>query len=76
MEAEEIVEIGDILPEQVNLPGLYVNRLFKGEKFEHKIEILKTAEHDTSNQGPEAALASKDPRELIAQMVHRNSRLA
>ena len=51
------------------MPGLCVNRLFKGEKFEHKIEILKTAEHDTSNKGSDATKASEDPRELIAQMA-------
>lgn len=69
VEAEEIVEIGEIAPEYVHLPGLYVNRLFKGEKFEHKIEILKTAEHDTSNKGLGANKALEDPREMIAQMA-------
>jgi hypothetical protein len=64
VEAEEIIEIGDIPSEQVHLPGLYVNLLFKGEKFDHKIEILKTAEPDTSNKGHKAAKAPKDPREI------------
>lgn len=60
VEAEEIVEIGDIKPEEVHLPGLYVNRLFKGAKFEHRVEILKTSDDD---QGDAEA---KDPRSVIA----------
>jgi hypothetical protein len=46
-----------------------VNRLFKGEKFEHKIEVLKTAEHDISNKGSKVAKEPKHPRGLIAQMA-------
>lgn len=49
VEAEEIVEVGEIKPEEIHLPGLYVNRLFKGAKYEHKVEILKVAE-DSENK--------------------------
>jgi 3-oxoacid CoA-transferase len=59
VEAEEIVEVGEIPPEQVHLPGLYVNRLFKGSKYEHKIEILKFAHEDSAKKIPET---SKRPR--------------
>ena len=58
VEAEEIVEVGEIEPEQVHLPGLYVNRLFKGEKFEHEIEVLKNSE---PSKGHEKA-NTEDPR--------------
>lgn len=69
VEAEEIVEIGDIPPEQVHVPGLYVNRLFKGEKFQHKIEVLKTLDDDASMKDPDAVKKSEDPRELIAHIA-------
>lgn len=49
VEAEEIVEVGEIPPEQIHLPGLYVSRVFKGAKFEHKIEVLKYAEDDSED---------------------------
>ena len=68
VEAEEIVEIGEILPEHVHLPGLYVNRLFKGAKYEHKIEVLKNVEHETAKSA-EQAEKSDDPRELIAHIA-------
>jgi 3-oxoacid CoA-transferase len=42
------VEVGEIAPEAIHLPGLYVNRIFQGAKFEHKVEVLRTAEDSTS----------------------------
>lgn len=39
-EVEEIVEAGQIPPDSVHLPGIFVHRVFKGEKFEHYIEKL------------------------------------
>lgn len=66
VEAEEIVEIGEIKPEEVHVPGLYVNRLFQGEKYEHKIEILKNS--DPNAKSKEEA-NTEDPRELIAHIA-------
>jgi 3-oxoacid CoA-transferase subunit A len=37
-EVEEIVEVGKLDPDQIHLPGIYVHRIFKGEKFEKRIE--------------------------------------
>ncbi len=37
-EVEEIVPIGSIDPNQVHVPGIYVQRVIKGEKFEKRIE--------------------------------------
>lgn len=36
-EVEEIVELGELDPDQVHVPGIYVQRLFKGQ-FEKRIE--------------------------------------
>jgi hypothetical protein len=60
-----IVEAEEIKPEQVHLPGLYVNRLFQGEKFEHKIEVLKNSEPSKGNEKAN----TEDPRELIAHIA-------
>lgn len=38
VEVEEIVPVGSIDPDHVHLPGVYVHRLFQGEKFEKRIE--------------------------------------
>jgi len=39
-EVEELVEIGDIAPEDVDVPGAYVQRIYKGTHFEKRIENL------------------------------------
>lgn len=40
-EVEEIVEIGEISPEEVHLPHVYVQRIWKPDHFEKRIEKLK-----------------------------------
>ncbi|EGR29886.1 hypothetical protein IMG5_146590 [Ichthyophthirius multifiliis] len=37
-EVEEIVENGEIDPDSVHVPGIYVKRIFKGNSFEKRIE--------------------------------------
>ncbi|KAF8978014.1 Succinyl-CoA:3-ketoacid coenzyme A transferase 1, mitochondrial [Entomortierella lignicola] len=39
-EVEEIVPVGTLRPEDVHIPGIYVKRIIKGEKFEKRIERL------------------------------------
>lgn len=44
VEVEELVELGDIAPEDVHLPGLFVQRLFVGQNYQNDIEFLKLDE--------------------------------
>ena len=37
-EVEELVEVGELDPDQIHVPGIYVHRIFKGEKYEKRIE--------------------------------------
>ena len=37
-EVEEIVEVGELDPDHIHTPGIYVQRIFKGESFEKRIE--------------------------------------
>ncbi len=37
-EVEELVEPGELDPQQIHVPGIYVHRIFKGEIFEKRIE--------------------------------------
>ncbi|HYK76555.1 MAG TPA: CoA transferase subunit A [Daejeonella sp.] len=37
-EVEELVEAGELNPDQIHTPGIYVHRIFKGEKYEKRIE--------------------------------------
>jgi 3-oxoacid CoA-transferase subunit A len=37
-EVEELVEVGKLDPDQIHTPGIYVHRIFQGEKYEKRIE--------------------------------------
>src|SRR5436190_2326583 len=37
-EVEELVEPGELVADQIHVPGIYVHRIFKGEKYEKRIE--------------------------------------
>lgn len=37
-EVEEIVEVGELDPDQIHLPGIFVNRIVKGPRYEKRIE--------------------------------------
>jgi acyl CoA:acetate/3-ketoacid CoA transferase alpha subunit len=41
VEVEEIIENGEIDPNNVHLPGIYVHRIFKGQNFQKRIEVKK-----------------------------------
>lgn len=43
-EVEEIVEAGDLHPDEIHLPGVYVHRLVKGGSYEKRIEKRTTRE--------------------------------
>lgn len=45
-EVEEIVPVGMIDPNQVHIPGIFVQRIFKGEKYEKRIEQLTVRKRD------------------------------
>ena len=56
-EVEEIVEPGQIEPDQVHSPGIYVQRIIKGEKFEKPIE-QRTVRKSGSGAGAGSAGAA------------------
>jgi 3-oxoacid CoA-transferase/3-oxoacid CoA-transferase subunit A len=37
-EVEELVEVGELDPDHVHTPGIFVHRIFQGEKYEKRIE--------------------------------------
>ena len=45
VEVEELVQLGDIRPEDVHLPGVFVQRIFQGSDYENTIEIPIYAEN-------------------------------
>ncbi len=41
-EVEELVEVGQLDPDQIHVPGIYVKRIFKGKNYLKRIEKLVT----------------------------------
>jgi 3-oxoacid CoA-transferase subunit A len=39
-EVEELVPVGELAPDAIHTPGIYVNRIFKGSDYEKRIEQL------------------------------------
>jgi 3-oxoacid CoA-transferase subunit A len=42
VEVEELVEVGEIDPHDIHLPGLFVQRIFQGKNYKNEIEFLMT----------------------------------
>jgi 3-oxoacid CoA-transferase len=62
-EVEELVEEGEIKPDEIHLPGVYVHRIIKGEKYEKRIERITTSDQQKSvNKSPEVSLLLTDLR--------------
>ena len=65
-EVEELVDAGKLSPDQIHTPGIYVDRIIQGAKYEKRIEFRTTA----------GAAAKKDSpvREMMARRAARELR--
>ena len=45
-EVEELVPAGELDPNQIHIPGIFVQRIFQGEKYEKRIEQLTVRERE------------------------------
>lgn len=50
VEVEELVEIGALDKDAIHTPGIYVDRIIKGAKFEKRIERVTTRPHEQKTQ--------------------------
>src|ERR1700757_1767618 len=59
-EVEQLVEIGQLEPDQIHTPGIFVDRIIQGEKYEKRIEF-RTLQGSTSakKENPIRALMAK-----------------
>lgn len=63
VEVEEIVEAGELDPHCIHLPGIYVDRIIKGENYEKRIE------QKTINTGKIEAKGFNEKREWMAKRI-------
>lgn len=47
-EVEEIVPVGSIPPDEVHVPGIFVDRIVKGDKYEKRIEVRHREDSETA----------------------------
>lgn len=67
-EVEEIVENGELDPNQIHLPGVYVHRIVKPEAYEKKIEFRTVSGASPAKKGAEGKKDNgMDVREKIAR---------
>lgn len=77
VEAENIVEIGEIKPMDIDLPGIYVDRVVQAT-VEKKIEFVTLKEKEPAvgdDQVPAAAPAQKDPARVRREKIAKRAAL-
>ena len=45
-EVEELVPVGELDPNQIHIPGIFVQRIFQGENYEKRIEQTNSKTKD------------------------------
>ena len=64
-EVEELVEVGSLDPDHIHVPGIYVDRIVQGEKYEKRIEFRTIAGANTGKENPvRTAMAQRAAKEL------------
>src|SRR5206468_2671494 len=67
-EVEELVEVGELDPDQVHTPGIFVNRIIQGEKYEKRIEFRTVQGADPNKK------TSSPVRDLMAKRAAQELR--
>jgi len=63
-EVEEIVEIGELEPDQIHIPSIYVQRVIKGENYQKRIERV-TLSQTKSDDGKPMSAAAKMREKIV-----------
>ena len=64
-EVEELVPVGALDPDQIHVPGIYVDRIIQGEKYEKRIEFRTVAGANSGKESPtRIAMAKRAAKEL------------
>lgn len=66
-EVEELVEVGELEPDQIHTPGIYVDRIIQGPRYEKRIEFRTV-------QGAAASKKETPVRELMARRAAKELR--
>lgn len=70
-EVEEVVEIGEILPENIHIPSIYVQRVICGSNYEKRIERLSVQK----KQRRSTSAATMNPVKAMRERIVRRAAL-
>ncbi len=75
-EVEELVETGELEPDQIHTPGIYVDRIIQGENYEKRIEFrtVTGGAPSRARNSPVARQMAQPRREGTARRLLRQSR--
>ncbi|KIW95587.1 uncharacterized protein Z519_04172 [Cladophialophora bantiana CBS 173.52] len=70
VEAENIVPVGSLDPDHVDLPGIYIDRICPATSAKHieKLVLASTMEHAAAEQSPEAAKRNRIARRAAKEL--------
>lgn len=72
-EVEEIVEAGQIKPDEVQCPGIYIQRIVKGELFERKLENKRVqGQIDKRSSDPKKLRIARRAAEELSEGMYVN----
>jgi 3-oxoacid CoA-transferase len=66
-EVEELLEVGELDPDQIHLPGIYIDRIIRGPRYEKRIEFRTVS-------GAAASKKESPIRDLMAKRAARELR--
>ncbi|XP_017786752.1 PREDICTED: succinyl-CoA:3-ketoacid coenzyme A transferase 1, mitochondrial-like [Nicrophorus vespilloides] len=66
-EVEEIVEVGQLDPDEIHLPGIFVDRVIKGVNYEKRIERVTVRKSEPGKD----SVAKKNPAALMREKIAR-----
>ena len=69
-EVEGLVAVGELDPDRVDTPGIYVDRLIEGPRYEHRIEFRTL---QPAGAAPDAALAAGDAASPTRNLMARRA---
>lgn len=70
-EVEELVEVGEIEPDEIDVPSIYVQRIVKGDSYEKRIERLTLTDKDAKKG---TAATSNPNRDRIVRRAAKEFR--
>ena len=82
-EVEQLVEVGELDPDHIHTPGIFVQRIFQGTSYEKRIErttrrsrrgdVMTTADSTREQRRAHRARAAGAARRLLRQPRHRHA---